>query len=345
MPHISIGQNILDHQEFNEYNGIPSLVTRQTYIDQDGSAWIGTDAGLAVFPKKQKAKESICKQLKQFQIWGIAEVDSFLYIGTYDSGAYCFDIKRGILLNKIPYSQAKRIRKIKQIDGKVYLLHSQGIGLFQGSSYTKFATELPQSWGVKPSFPIDIFKWHDSLYVSYYRNNELFRLADDGKLIMDSLYSKSMPTQAKKKALQLLCGVSFQNKLILGSTQNRIGVYDSTNFKIIHLKSAFDRYLTVWDITTDGKYIYLAIGNNKNLNEGATITLSTEDLEQPVIEVAETQFDHFTWSVFCDEKNDGIWSSTLTNGVFFRPQFRKWQTIPENFQKISLSLGTVFPYK
>lgn len=337
LPNISFGQNRFDHQEFNEYNGIPSLVTRQTYIDQDGSAWIGTDAGLAVFPKKQKAKESICKQLKQFQIWGIAQVDSFLYIGTYDSGAYCFDINRGKLLNKIPHNRANRIRKIKQINGKVYLLHSEGIGLFQGSSYTNFVNELPQSSGVKPSFPIDIFNWNDSLYVSFYRNNELFRLADDGKLIMDSLYIKSMPAQAKKKAFQLLCGISFQNKLILGSTQNRIGVYDSTNFKIIHLKSAFNRNLTVWDITTDGKFVYLAIGNNKNLAEGATITLSPEDLKRPVIEVAEAQFDHFTWSVFYDDKNDGIWSSTLTNGVFYRPQLCKWQKIPENFEDFQVS--------
>src|SRR6056300_2036424 len=70
--------------ELSEYNGLPTLVTRKTHIDNEGSIWVGTDAGLKVYPENQTAKNKICNSLKQQQVWGIESSERFIYIGTYD---------------------------------------------------------------------------------------------------------------------------------------------------------------------------------------------------------------------------------------------------------------------
>ena len=310
------------------------MVTRKTHIDNEGSIWVGTDAGLKVYPENQTAKNKICNSLKQQQVWGIESSERFIYIGTYDSGAYIFDRISGSIVKKIPFNKAKRVRRIKRIDEIVYALHSEGIWAIKGDSVYEYIKGNPKNWSrIKAPFPIDIFKWKKQILIAYYRGFTLFQRGPENQPIIEPHITQFVPDSTSKQFLQILSGVEFKQKLVLGATQNRIAVYDSSGIHMLKLTSNYDRFFTPWDMATDGENLFLALGNNKNLNEGACLKITQKQLSQDRIWVNETQIQNFAWTVTVDPMNHGVWSSTLTRGVYFRPQYHRWIPAPDNFEQ------------
>ena len=334
--HSAYGQNFHQKLEISEYDDLPTLVSRKTHIDDEGSVWVGTDAGMRVYPNNQPVKDKICRSLKKYQVWGIESSERNIYVGTYDSGMYIFDRNSGAIIKKIPFEKAKRIRRLKKIDEVIYALHSEGIWAIKGDSIYPYIEGNPKVWSRKKApFPIDIFKWNNQVLIAYYRGYTLFQRGRQNQPVIEPHITEFMPEESSKRFLQVLSGVAFKDKLILGATQNRIAVYDSTGIRMIELRSKYDRFLTSWDMDTDGENLYIAIGNNKNLNEGACLKVSENDLTQNFIWVKETQIQNFAWTVTVDPKNQGIWSSTLTKGVYFRPQYENWIAAPTAFEQFT----------
>lgn len=310
------------------------MVSRKTHVDDEGSVWVGTDAGMRVYPNNQSAKDKICRSLKQYQVWGIESSKRYIYVGTYDSGMYIFSRNSGAIIKKISFEKAQRIRRVKRIDSVVYVLHSKGILAIRGDSIYPYIERNPiipdQD---KTIFPIDIFKWNEQILIAYYRGNTLYTRGRQNQPIIEPSITKHLFDVTSYHGLFILSGIAFKNKLILGADQNKIAVCDSNGVRIIKFQSKYDRFLTSWDMDTDGENLYIAMGNNKNLNEGACLKVSENDLSQDYIWVNETQIQNFAWTVTFDAKNHGVWSSTLTKGVYFRPQYDKWIAAPSNFEQ------------
>ena len=255
-------------------------------------------------------------------------------MGTYDSGMYIFSRNSGAIIKKISFEKAQRIRRVKRIDSVVYVLHSKGILAIRGDSIYPYIERNPiipdQD---KTIFPIDIFKWNEQILIAYYRGNTLYTRGRQNQPIIEPSITKHLFDVTSYHGLFILSGIAFKNKLILGADQNKIAVCDSNGVRIIKFQSKYDRFLTSWDMDTDGENLYIAMGNNKNLNEGACLKVSENDLSQDYIWVNETQIQNFAWTVTFDAKNHGVWSSTLTKGVYFRPQYDKWIAAPSNFEQ------------
>ena len=310
------------------------MVSRKTHVDDEGSVWVGTDAGMRVYPNNQSAKGKICRSLKQYQVWGIESSKRYIYVGTYDSGMYIFSRNSGTVIKKISFEKANRIRRLKRIDSVVYVLHSKGILAIRGDSIYPYIEHNPIiSDQDNVIFPIDIFKWNEQILIAYYRGNTLYKRGRQNQPLIEPSITKDLFDMTSSQGLFILSGVAFKGKLILGADQNRIAVCDSNGVRIVQFQSKYDRFLTSWDMDTDGENLYIATGNNKNLNEGACLKVSENDLSQDYIWVNETQIQNFAWTVTFDAKNHGVWSSTLTKGVYFRPQYDKWIAAPSNFEQ------------
>lgn len=292
---------------------------------------MGTDAGLNVFPETSESQKYICKVSKHKQIWGISQLSHFLFVATFDSGLYKFDLNQGELIKHWTTEEMPRIRKIRKINEQLYILH--GKGLSQISPYKTYNLfQMPLTDMESQDFPIEIFTVNGQLHVSFYKTDLPYRKTQEGLWVPVRLFPKNMDSLNRMK---ILCGKEINGKTYLGLFSNKYAVFEKGSIKFYQFISKHSWNLAVWDLDGEGDNIYLAIGNNSDRNNGYFWKHNPHD--SSVILLKPLDKRKYAWSVRVDPIYKGVWYSTITNGIYFQPHRENWISAPIDFENFKIT--------
>ena len=298
---------------------MPSTVTRKTFIDKEGTVWVGTDAGLGVFPKISAPKVIIAKKVGFSQVWDIIQRKDLLYIASYDSGLFIFNINSGDLIKRYRYSQYPRIRKFKEINNRLFLIAGNGFFEISGLKVNCILNKVKNKSEGK-NMPVDIFYFNKQFYVSFYDKQPLLTWKNEKKWETnpEDPLNKYLLQNGKYKTV--MTTIVFQNKLF-GSTGfnsyfslDANGKTETYSFKYKNN----DNYV-VWDFAATHNKLILAVGNTNNLESGY---LYTHNEYQKTFDISQQPKKPFFWGVTYDSINHGIWANSINKGVYYYPQFQ-----------------------
>ncbi len=309
-----------------------SNVSRVTHVSEDGKIWIGTDAGLNVFPNNTDADNQICERVKFSQIWGISQLGNHFYVASFDSGLYKFDLLSGALLHHWSYSEMPRIRRIRKINEQLYIVHAKGITRIT----PHFVNPLfdRSLLNVEPNdFPTDVFTINGEIHVAFYINRVPFKQTKDGLWVPHRLFEKNHYDTLNRSVI--MCAKEINGHTYMGFFSNMYVDYQNMHYKVYEFTSDQRKQLAFWDIDGDQKQIYFAIGNNIDLNNGyfwkhdpngpATIHLGILDERK------------YAWAVTVDPFHKGVWFSTLTDGAYFKPHYDKYIKVPGGYHDFKIT--------
>lgn len=304
-------------QEFDFKDGLPSEVTRKTLIDYEGSVWVGTDAGVAVFPKYDPRKVGITKMVGSSQVWDILIHNQFIYFATYDSGLFIFNLTDGKLAKRYNQRIISKIRKFKEIDQKIYILSNSGIFQINQLSLTKILGAHPFARN-KKSFPTEIFKWKETLYVSYFSDEPMI-LFKDGKWILANDELSHFLDAGDERFKTIFGTIEFHDKLVCGTGDSRFFTLDKKgNFKTYEFTNKAGSNYVIWDMKLSQDHLYMAVGNTENFEKGLLFEFD-ENMSDRFVKMNGQNY--FMWSITVDPFDRGIWGSTINHGIFFYPNF------------------------
>jgi len=317
---------------------LPSIVTRKTFIDKEGTVWVGTDAGLGVFPKISAPKAIISKKVGFSQVWDIAQRKDFIYIASYDSGLFIFNINSGELVKRYQYKEIPRIRKLKEINNRLFLVAGNGFyeiaGLNVGSILN---TKNNHTTG--KNMPMDMFYFNHKYYASFYDKQPVLTWENQKKWVVnpENPLNKYLLQNGKYKSV--MTTIVFKNKLY-GSTGDSKYFSMAADEKIEEFSFIYknNNNYVVWDFAATKNQLLLAIGNTNNLESGY---LYTHNSLQKTFDISKQPKIPFFWSITYDTINNGIWANSINKGVYYYPQFQNNIILPfvvddyfesENFQ-------------
>lgn len=313
-------------REINEFNGLISDVSRVTFVDRNGSIWIGTDAGLSVFPSTQSHKKNICNVIRRAQVWGLQQFGQHLFVGTFDSGLYQFDINTSQLIKHWKYNDMPRIRRLRYLNEILYVIHGKGVTQitpYQASPlYPKRLAFLDSN-----DFPMDVFTVKGKLYVAFYIARNPITQNLTGEWHIEKIIPAKHP---KFLSNQIICAKEINGKTFVSLFPNRYAVIENNQVDLYVFDHLGKKQLTIWDIDGYGEDVYFAIGNNLNLNEG--FHWKHDPNGGKIIRVRANQACPYTWDVLVDPYYRGVWWSNISDGVYFEPNRHKWIEVPGNFR-------------
>lgn len=296
---------------------MPSEVTRKTLIDYEGSVWVGTDAGVTVFPKHDTRKVGITKMVGNSQVWDIVVHNQFIYFATYDSGLFIFNLTNGSLAKRYNQNIIPKIRKFKEIDRKIYIVSNGGVFEINHLSLLKIVGAHPFARD-KNSFPTEIFKWQESLYVSYFRDEKLIQFKDGQWILANNELSHFLDA-GNQKFKTIFGTIEFRNKLVCGTGDSRFFTLDKQGkFKTYEFTNKAGSNYVIWDMKLSQDHLYMAVGNTENFEKGLLYEFD-EEMSNQIVKMNGENF--FMWSITVDPFDRGIWGSTINHGVFFYPYF------------------------
>lgn len=326
--------------ELDFKDGLPSSNARKTHIDPEGTVWVGTDAGVAVFPNFNQKKVSITKKIGYSQVWDIHQDKNLIYFATYDSGLFIFNYQTGHLVKKYKYSEIPRIRKFKTIGHETYIVANTSIYKVAGKAIQKILGRHPFPRDSN-SMCMDIFKWKNNIHVSYFKDEKLVKFEQNKWVVCDDELGKyliSSPTKIKT----IMSSHVYENKLICSTGDSKFFTLDeNNNFKKYNFTDKLGSNYVIWDIKQSENHIYFAVGNTENFEKGMLFEFKENETLK---EVPMHETHHFLWSITNDPWNRGIWASTIKHGVYFLPNYNNRVRLPKNLDEFSESKNYDFAW-
>ena len=304
---------------------MPSIVTRKTYIDKEGTVWVGTDAGLGIFPKISTPKSLISKKVGFSQVWDITQKKDFIYIASYDSGLFIFNINSGELIKRYQNSEFPRIRKLKEINNRLFLVAGNGFFEITGLKVSSVLNTADNQTSGK-NMPMDLFYFNHNYYASFYDKQPVLTWENQKKWVVnpEDPLNKYLLQNGKYKSV--MTSVVFKNKLY-GSTGDSKYFSMSEDGKIEEYSFIYknNNNYVVWDFAATKNQLLLAIGNTNNLESGY---LYTHNALQKTFDISQQPQIPFFWSITYDPINNGIWANSINRGVYYYPQFQNNVILP-----------------
>lgn len=322
-------------REINEFNGLVSNVTRVTFTDDNGAVWVGTDAGLNVFPNQNQTHKLICERTTSTQIWGISQLSTHLYVATFDSGLYKFDLNKGQLLKHWKSDEMPRIRRLRKINDQLYVIHGNGVTQVS-PNIVRPLFKLPLA-GMKPKdFPMDVFTIGGRLHVCFYKAYATYKLTDDGQWITVPLFRDDKDSLNHK---HVICAKEINGKTYIGLYPNRYVVYTQGEYK--YYRFTFNRLkeLAIWDIDGVNGHVYFAIGNNLDMNDGYFWKHDPEGPQK--IQLGLLDQRRYAWGVHVDPYYNGVWFSSISHGVYFQPHREHWIRVPQGYHDMRITANYI----
>ena len=330
-------------QEFDFNDGLPSEITRKTFIDNEGTVWIGTDAGLGIFPKNNLLKNNIAKRLGSSQVWDICAHNGLIYFATYDSGLFVFHFKTGKLLKHFSYQVIPKIRKFKSIDNEQYIVSNKGIYKINRLNLIALIRKHPFANDTN-SVPMDIFKWKNQLYISYFHDEALLVFQNNQWEIATNKLGESLKVKGlKNRYKSIMSSGVFKNKLICSTGDSRFFTIDENDQIQLHeFTNKFGSNFVIWDIKESQGHLYMAVGNTENFEQGL---LYEFDDQESSPNVKMSNLGYFLWSLTIDPFSRGIWASSINHGVFFYPNLEHRVKLPTNCESYHESKNYEFAWE
>ena len=317
-------------QEFDFKDGLPSEIVRRTFIDQKGSVWVGTDAGVGVFPKHNTKNNAIAKIIGSSQVWDICSIHDKIYFATYDSGLFIFDQKLGTLLKRYRYPEVPKIRKFKQIDDQTFMVSNKGIYKINGIKLQTIIRKHPFPNDTH-SIPMDIFQWNNQQYVAFFPGERLLTLKGNQWVIANDFLSQFLCDKKNPKKFEtIFSSIIYKDKLFCSTGDSRFFSIDKNNqtHNYQFTNKPGSNYV-IWDMKESHGNLYMAVGNTENFEQGLLFEFNPNETSENVEMVGK---NYFLWSLTVDPFGRGIWASTINHGVFFYPNFEHRVLLPANIK-------------
>jgi two-component sensor histidine kinase len=324
-------QEIEYGREINEFNGLISNVTRVTFTDDNGAVWVGTDAGLNVFPLHTKAQSDICNRTASSQIWGIAQLSQHLYVATFDSGLFKFDLNQGKLLKRWNPEEMPRIRRLRKINEQLYVVHGNGVTQIS-PNIDRPLFKLPLEGMEWPDFPMDVYTISGRLHVSFYETNAPYTLTQDGRWIASTLFTGDKDSLNHQ---HVICAKEINGKTYIGVFPDKYIVYEQGKYEVYRFTFNREKQLALWDVDGINEHVYFAIGNNLDMNDGYFWKHDPEGPKNIHLRLVDQR--KYAWGVTVDPYYNGVWFSTITHGTYFQPHKEHWIRVPEDYQDLRIT--------
>ena len=304
----AVAQTFPNLPEISVSDGLPTASTRRIIETNSGSVLIATDAGLHYAPKQQPSLEKIKVQVGTQQCWDLHLNQNTLTIATYNDGLYVFDISNGNLIQHFKKEQLNKIRRLREINGKLYCIARQGIYEIKGNTaILRFsASNLPTN-----NMPMDVFFWQQKMHVLSYPKRLILQQQSNGSWL-------SLQEILKKKnldyPLEYFCNLtafSNNNFIYLGGVNAYTQLDTHGNMKQFTLKAHFYESWAFWDFQLHKNIMYAAVSNTADFNDGYLHVHDPQTLEY------NPPHQQSIWSITPSKFKDALWISSETNGAHF----------------------------
>ena len=302
----AVAQTFPNLPEISVSDGLPTASTRRIIEINSGTVLIATDAGLYYAPKEQPSLEKIKTQVGTQQCWDLHLNQNTLTIATYNDGLYVFDISTGNLIQHFKKEQLHKIRRLREINGKLYCIARQGIYEIKGNkAILKFsASQLPEN-----NMPMDLFFWQAKMHVLSYPKRVILQQQNNGSWLslQDILKQKNL-----NYPLQYFCNLtafSSNNFIYLGGVNAYTQLDTHGNMKQFTLKSHFYESWAFWDFQIHKNIMYAAVSNTADFNDGYLHVHDPQTLQY------DPPHQQSIWSITPSKFKDALWISSETNGA------------------------------
>ncbi|MBC7493920.1 MAG: hypothetical protein H7221_02850, partial [Flavobacterium sp.] len=308
--------------EANRISGLPSNAVRCVALDKEGRIWTGTDNGLSILNANSISQKNIIAKIGNTSIWGINFLDSLVFVGSRFDGLFVFNFYTGKLINQFPSRAITLIRKIKVINGQVYILSNNGAYKWGDNKIIK----LKFTENIQDDFPTDMFYWQGALYALSLRPFSLdFNVLKFNKNGFEEISTdKFFPIKNKKT---ILCAQTAGNILVIGGHGFYTILRDSLPPEMFTLPLNQKESFAVWDIAITKDNILLALGENISGNKGCLYVHGKTILKKEAL----TQC--FITSFALDTANKSLYYGSLTNGLYLQRAIN--EILPINYQRKS----------
>lgn len=129
-------------QNFYEKDGLVANKIKSLFIDEKDNVWVVTVSGISVVMGDSILPFAHNKKLQDYSIQEILVHDNKLWISTFRNGIFCYRITNNTLNPELikhyltDFSEVK-IKKIAQINSKIYVATSRGIAIIDNSKVQK----------------------------------------------------------------------------------------------------------------------------------------------------------------------------------------------------------------
>ncbi len=301
-------------------DGLPVLSTRKVLLDDNGTVLVATDAGLHVAPNFNSNYQKIQNQLQNQQIWDIAIHDTLFIAASYNKGLFIFNHKSGSLIKFFPYSNLPKIRRIRILENRIFLI--TGLGVFELSNLQAkliFYTRSILDEDGNPAKPMDIFIRNNQLHVLTYGYDGLWQQQATGvwsditKTVKSKIVNKE--NQIKNYVFPCLTSLEINGDIFFGGV-NEYFVWDKKDQVVCYqIKHNREDNFAIWDWVKTKNHIYAATGNVDNFKTGGLII---HDSKQTV--VPSPTWNQSIWATTYDPNNLKLWIATNTGGIFLLNQ-------------------------
>lgn len=307
LAHNAVSQDGTLLPEIDQYSGLHSNGVRCIKIDPKGRVWIGTDNGLNVLNTTSSAHTNIITSIGSNSIWAINFKDSLVFIGTRFNGLYIISHASGKTIKHYPSSQISLIRKIKILEGSIFVLTNSGPYKWDNNGLYKLNIVTVS----KSDFIIDMFKWENEFYGVTYPTHQIKKL--NSNTFTTDETKNILGTNAKLTKSSFYTAETSGGRLYLGAIDERpfLAMIEKKGSPVIvKTFESLGLGFIIWDIAIHKGKIAVALGDIHTNSKGLVYMINPEMPHSPV------QVQDYVNCVAIDSLTNTLYYGTLDKGLY-----------------------------
>lgn len=309
---VSFAQTLPESAEISNKDGLPTASTRRVLELPNGSVIVATDGGLYCTPGNAEPLIKIKQTVGPQQCWDLQLLGDYLFVATYNNGLYQFNLTQGTLLNHYHRSEFSKIRRLRQIDGRLFCIARYGVFEWVNNKMIlrlKSARDLPPN-----NMPMDVFIRDQSLHVLSYPSITIVQKQANGAW---RSWRDVLLQQKKNHPVSWFCNLTaFQDgkTLFLGGVNHYTVIDSQGNWTHYNLEAKHNESWAFWDFQKYKNTVFAAVSNSNDFNDGYL------HVHNPRIINYQPPHSYSIWTITPSKFRDAIWLATETNGVHLRIQ-------------------------
>jgi len=303
-------------------------------IIQDSSqrTWLGTEGGLLALNSHNPYIDSLVKQLEKEAVLSLAILNNYLFVGTVSNGLKIFDLNKHKQIHHPRLKPIRFVRHIRVLQGEVYVAANSDSWKITVSPEKIQLTKIHRA--VQTGFIVDFYTYDKKIYafdIKVSDHSRFFEIKGDKAVPVD--YLPNYPFESKWSFLSsygndslLVVGSDLLYGIIKKNKGEKYEMLFDTSSKLS---------FPVWDITTAKDKVFLALGQQYQLNMGLTYELGVNSLK-------DIRNDFFCQALYYNKKHDALWIGTYNRGLYIWPRVTLSKRIPiklDGTVKITLGPG------
>jgi len=310
----------IDTKVISANDGLFSNNIQKTFIDSEGSLWIGSRAGLS--KKKMKSFE-IVQQAKTYKFNNIFDIyedkDKNMWIAGYGQGVLFFDKSKSKLINTKVNLVNDFVRKIFEFNDKIYVGTTNGISIISKNNFSIINPDFKQN--ANYDFAVSSFFVIENRIYATVVNDGIYLIEDD-KLFKVSGITK------------IFSSFVFKNKIFLG-TESQLIVLDSNSFDVLTkypVSSIWEFYVYKDQLYFVASGLFDSHGGFYRL-ENDKLVNRIDALKIPFLDLKSFSYDKENEMLYIGTQNNGLVQINLNSPIFHQNKFEEVYSLSINANK------------